>query len=89
MSIREQTNEELDGLDKILANELAEQMTAKELRSWCRRHGIVRKRGDSKVETAHQAMRQNPVAVTRKVLGTTPDRVPQTDNQSDNIGQEQ
>ena len=59
-----------DGLDSLMADLLAEQMSAKELRKWCRYHGIVRERGDSKAMTAKRAVEQNPVAVSRRVLGT-------------------
>lgn len=59
---------ERTGLDEVLADRLAESMTALELRRWCRRHGIVRERGDSKRETALKAVKQNPIAVTKAVL---------------------
>ena len=66
--------QEEGSLDTLMAELLADEMTAGELRKWCRHHGVTRERGDSKMETARRAVEQNPVAVSRRVL-ETPDRI--------------
>ena len=41
--------------------------TANELRRWTAAHGVKRKRGDRKLETARKAIRDNPDAVLREL----------------------
>lgn len=50
------------------AVELMKRMNVPELRKWCREHGVVRSRGDSKFETALKAVEQAPYDVA-KYLG--------------------
>lgn len=64
-----QATGERDGIEEALARDLADSMGVLELRRWCRRHNVVRERGDSKIDTARRAVEQNPVAVAKYVAG--------------------
>lgn len=58
-----------DGADEVLARRLASRMTVEELRSWCRRHQVRRRRGDDKLDTATRAVEQRPQAVVDFLAG--------------------
>ena len=52
-----------DDCEEVLAKLLASEMGVDDLRAWCQAHGVQRRRGDDKLQTARRAVEQRPTLV--------------------------